>query len=101
MHYWRCPTSGDCVTTGIREDRLKELTASVMGLAEHDAEAFKAQTEYISVAAGMMLTFHFFDGREEAFSTTPSAKGQHGHRSNEKNSKLPCRANTPKNAVRQ
>ncbi|MCI8527664.1 MAG: hypothetical protein HFH82_00680 [Lachnospiraceae bacterium] len=41
MHYWRCPTSGDCVTTGIRENRFKELTSSVMGLAKHDAEVFK------------------------------------------------------------
>ena len=64
MHYWRCPTSGDCVTTGIREDRLKDITASVMGLAEHDADAFKEQVEYISVSDDMKLTFHFFDGRE-------------------------------------
>ena len=66
IHYWRCPTYGDCVTTGIREDRLKELAASVMGLAEHDADAFKEQIEYISVAADMILTFHFFDGRDES-----------------------------------
>jgi DNA invertase Pin-like site-specific DNA recombinase len=75
MHYWRCPTSGDCVTTGIREDRLKELTASVMGLSEHDAEAFKAQIEYISVAAGMVLTFHFFDGREESLQYNTKRQG--------------------------
>ncbi len=65
MHYWRCPTSGSCVTTGIREDRLMALTASVMGLDEHDAETFKEQIEYIFVSDGMLLTFHFFDGREE------------------------------------
>lgn len=64
MHYWRCPTSGDCVTTGIREDRLKDITTSVMGLTEHDADAFKEQVEYISVSDDMKLTFHFFDGRE-------------------------------------
>lgn len=75
MHYWRCPTSGDCVTTGIREDRLKELTASVMGLAEHDAEAFKEQIECISVAAGMMLTFHFFDVREESVQYNTKRQG--------------------------
>lgn len=50
MHYWRCSTSSDCITTGIREDRLKEITASVMGLSEHDAEAFKKQVKYISVS---------------------------------------------------
>lgn len=75
MHYWRCPTSGDCVTTGIREDRLKELTSSVMGLVEHDAEAFKEQVECISVAAGMMLTFHFFDGREESVQYNTKRQG--------------------------
>jgi len=64
MHYWRCPTSSGCVTTGIREDRLKEITASVMGLEEHDADAFKEQVEYISVSDDMKLTFHFFDGRK-------------------------------------
>lgn len=76
MHYWRCPTSGDCVTTGIREDRLKELTASVMDLPAHDAEAFKEQVEYIAVAAGMMLTFHFFDGREESVQYNTKRQGK-------------------------
>lgn len=75
MHYWRCPTSGDCVTTGIREDRLKDITASVMGLVEHDADAFKEQVEYISVAAGMVLTFHFFDGREESIQYNTKRQG--------------------------
>ncbi len=64
MHYWRCSTSSDCITTGIREDRLKEITASVMGLSEHDAEAFKKQVKYISVSDDMELTFHFFDDTE-------------------------------------
>lgn len=75
MHYWRCPTSGDCVITCIREDRLKDITASVMGLVEHDADAFKEQVEYISVSHDMKLTFHFFDGHEETVQYNTKRQG--------------------------
>lgn len=75
MHYWRCPTSGNCVTTGIREDRLKDITASVMGLAKHDAESFKEQVEYISVSGDMKLTFHFFDGADQVIQYNTKRQG--------------------------
>lgn len=75
MHYWRCPTSGDCIATGIREDRLKDITASVMGLAKHDAESFKEQVEYISVSGDMKLTFHFFDGTDQVIQYNTKRQG--------------------------
>lgn len=75
MHYWRCSTSSDCITTGIREDRLKEITASVMGLSEHDAEAFKKQVKYISVSDDMELTFHFFDDTEPVIQYNTKRQG--------------------------
>ena len=98
MHYWRCSTSSDCITTGIREDRLKEITASVMGLSEHDAEAFKKQVKYISVSDDMELTFHFFDDTEPVIYITPSAKAHLGLKKGTKNSRSPCRVSTPMNA---
>lgn len=75
MHYWRCPTSRGCSTTGIREDRLRELTATVLGLAEYDADTFKAKVEYISVADGMVLTYHFFDGQTQSVQYNTKRQG--------------------------
>lgn len=75
MHYWRCPDFRRLRTTGIREDRLKDITASVMDLVEHDAEPFKEQVEYISVSDDMKLTFHFFDGHEETVQYNTKRQG--------------------------
>lgn len=75
MHYWRCPTSGNCPTTGIREDRLQELTTEMLGWQEYDAEAFKAQVEYISVAEGMVLTYHLFDGQSHTVQYNTKRQG--------------------------
>ena len=74
-NYWRCPTSGECPTTGLREDRLKELTAEVLGWPEYDAEAFKEAVQYISVAEGMALTYHLVDGQTHTVKYNTKRKG--------------------------
>ena len=70
MGYWRCGTdkkSGrGCRTKGIREDRLMELTAKIMGMPEFDGDAFREQVGHISVSPEMVLTYRFLDGRAES-----------------------------------
>ena len=64
-HYWRCADRKDCTVKGLREDWLKAMCAEVMGVAEFDDVAFRAQIDHISVHDGTNLTFHFSDGRTE------------------------------------
>jgi len=64
--YWRCATPHKpCGTTGMREERLKTLTADVLGIPEFDDKVFLDQIDHIDVWPDSILDYHFKDGRTE------------------------------------
>lgn len=60
--YWRCADRDGCVTKGLRDDRLRELSAAVLGLKTFDEDVFRERVEYISVLSDTEIAFHFKDG---------------------------------------
>ena len=65
ISYWRCAKPHhDCDTIGLREDRLKDMAAEVLGLVEFDKKAFFKQMEEIRVKSAERIVFCFKDGRQ-------------------------------------
>ena len=63
VYYWRCPHPTECGVRGVRDDRLREVTADVLGIPAFDEQAFLDQIDHINVDANMILTFVFRDGQ--------------------------------------
>lgn len=61
-HYWRCPRPTECGVRRIRDDRLREVSAEVLGLPAFDEAAFLEQVDRIEVDAGTVVTFILKDG---------------------------------------
>ena len=61
-YYWRCPHPTECGVRGIRDDKLREVSAEVLGLPAFDEAAFLEQVERIEVDAGTVVTFILKDG---------------------------------------
>ena len=61
-HYWRCPHPTECGVRGIRDDRLREVSAEVLGLPAFDEAAFLERVDRIEVDAGTVVTFILKDG---------------------------------------
>ena len=67
---WQCGTflalgKAYCHTKQIPEDTLMSITASVLGMAEFDGDAFHRLIERIEVPAFNHLVYIFKDGRRE------------------------------------
>lgn len=62
VHYWRCPHPSECGIRGIRDDRLREMCAEVLGLEAFDEQVFMERIDHIDVNADMLVTFVFKDG---------------------------------------
>jgi hypothetical protein len=63
---WACATytyrgKHECAAKRIPEDILKEKCAEVLGIAEYDAEAFKARVASITIPEDGLLVFEFND----------------------------------------
>ena len=61
-HYWRCPHPTECGVRGIRDDRLREVSAEILGLPTFDEAVFLERIDHIDVSAGTVVTFVFTDG---------------------------------------
>ncbi len=61
-YYWRCPHPTECGVRGIRDDKLREVSAEVLGLPTFDETAFLERVERIDVDAGTVVTFILKDG---------------------------------------
>ena len=61
-HYWRCPHPTECGIRGIRDDRLREVSAEVLGLPAFDEAAFLERVDRIEVDVGTVVTFILKDG---------------------------------------
>ena len=62
VYYWRCPHPTECGVRGIRDDKLRDVTAEVLGIPAFDEKAFLDGIDHIDVDANMILTFVFRDG---------------------------------------
>lgn len=65
LSYWRCANKNGCVVKGLRDDRLRELTAEVLGLETFDENVFLEKIDHIDVRDGKVLTFFFKDGHAD------------------------------------
>ncbi len=63
-YIYACATTNTCSNNSIHEDVLHELTAKALGMEQISEDAFEAQIDYISIAPGGNITFHFYDGHE-------------------------------------
>lgn len=61
VYYWRCPHPTECGVRGIRDEKLREVTAKVLGIPAFDERIFLDQVGHIDVDANMILTFVFRD----------------------------------------
>lgn len=75
--YWRCPSKGEACKKGLRDDRLRELCADVLGITSFDEGAFEKEIDHITVLPETVLEFHFMDGRVE---TRSWSYERHGHK---------------------
>lgn len=75
--YWRCPSKGEACKKGLRDDRLRELCADVLGITSFDEAAFEKEIDHITVLPDTVLEFHFMDGRVE---TRSWSYERHGHK---------------------
>lgn len=62
-HHWRCAEHSGCATVGLRDDRLRSMTANVLGIAEFDENIFKEQIDHIDVLSASEIMFCFKDGK--------------------------------------
>lgn len=61
--YWRCAEHSGCNTVGIRDDRLRNMIADVLGIAEFDEPVFNEQIDHIDVVSASEIVFCFKDGK--------------------------------------
>ena len=74
--YWRCKLSGkSCKIPGIREDPLKQMAATVLGLPVFDDAVFRKQIDHIETGKADELIFCFSDGRRKSCSWPPVKTG--------------------------
>lgn len=62
-HHWRCAEHNGCTTVGIRDDRLRNMTAEVLGINEFDESVFKEQIDHIDVLSASEIVFCLKNGK--------------------------------------
>ena len=75
VNYWRCKTASKCGTKGVREEELKSITATQLGLSDFDGAAFREQVECITVLPDFKLEFSFTDGHTQTAEFSQQKKG--------------------------
>ena len=69
----------DCGTSEIPESILESVTAEVLGLAEFDAEVFKAKVKQIVVPKNKTLVYHLTNGKTVTREWFPQRLRTAGH----------------------
>lgn len=63
-HHWRCAEHNGCTTVGLRDDRLRSMTADVLGISEFDEAVFKERIDHIDVLSASEIVFCFKNGKK-------------------------------------
>lgn len=78
-YIWTCQTKSQkgastCPSKNIPEEKLKEITAKVMGIDAFDEAAFLETVDVITVIGEETLEYHFCDGRTKTVKWKSTAK---------------------------